>query len=152
MGYTMCHGWNYLLMIIMISSNGNIVRVTGPLCGNSPVTGECASQRPVRRSFDMIFHLRLKSGWVNNWDADDLRRHRARYDATAMICECCSRILPNRRIRRLRLATVMNIRHNQQIATQTWTNYLWLFSDSIFMAQGRLFIWFEGMIYHIQFS
>ena len=27
--------------------------------GNSPVTGECRAQRPVTRSFDIIFDLRL---------------------------------------------------------------------------------------------
>ena len=42
-----------------MSSNGNIFRVTGPLCGKSPVTGEFPSQRPVTRSFDVSFDLRL---------------------------------------------------------------------------------------------
>ena len=37
-------------------------RVTGPLCGNSPVTGEFPSQRPVTRSFDVFFDLRLNEG------------------------------------------------------------------------------------------
>ena len=37
--------------VMMTSSNGNIFRVTGPLCGNSPVTGEFPAQRPVRRGF-----------------------------------------------------------------------------------------------------
>ena len=43
----------------MTSSNGNIFHVTGPLCGNSPVTGEFPSQRPVTRSSDVFFYLRL---------------------------------------------------------------------------------------------
>ena len=30
--------------------------------GNSPVTGEFPTQRPVTRSFDIFFHLRLYSG------------------------------------------------------------------------------------------
>ena len=34
-------------------------RVTGPLCGNSLVTGEFPSKRPVMRSFDVFFDLRL---------------------------------------------------------------------------------------------
>ena len=37
------------------SSNGNIFRVTGLLYGNSLVTGEFPSQRPVTRSFDVFF-------------------------------------------------------------------------------------------------
>ena len=43
----------------MTSSNGNIFRVTGLCAGNSPVTGEFHAQRPVTRSFDIIFDLRL---------------------------------------------------------------------------------------------
>ena len=48
-----------LVWDMMTSSNGNIIRVTGPLCGNSPVTDEFPSQRPVTRSFDVFFDLRL---------------------------------------------------------------------------------------------
>ena len=36
----------------------NIFRVTGLCAGNSPVTGELPSQRPVTRSFDVFFDLR----------------------------------------------------------------------------------------------
>ena len=42
---------------MMTSSNGNIFRVTGPLWGES--TGGFHSQRPVARSFDVFFDLRL---------------------------------------------------------------------------------------------
>ena len=35
------------------------------LCaGNSPVIGEFPSQRPMTRSYDVFFHLRLNDGWV----------------------------------------------------------------------------------------
>ena len=37
----------------------NIFRVTDHLCGNSPVIGEFPAQRPVTRSFDVSFDLRL---------------------------------------------------------------------------------------------
>ena len=40
----------------MTSSNGNIFRVTGHLCGE--FTGEFPTQRPVTRSFDVYFDLR----------------------------------------------------------------------------------------------
>ena len=39
------------------SLNGNIFRVSGPLCGE--FTGEFPSQRPVTRGFDVFFDLRL---------------------------------------------------------------------------------------------
>ena len=55
------------------------------LCGgNSPVTGEFPSQRPVTRSFDVFFDLRLNKGRVNNREPGDLRRHRAHYGVTVM--------------------------------------------------------------------
>ena len=53
--------------------------------GNSPVTGEFPSQRPVTRSFDIFFDLGLNNGWVNNRKAGDLRRHRAQYDVSVTV-------------------------------------------------------------------
>ena len=52
---------------MMTSSNGNIVRVTGPLCG------------PM---FSLI--CAWINDWVNNNEAGDLRRHRTHYDVTVM--------------------------------------------------------------------
>ena len=69
----------------MTSSNGNIFRVTGPLCGEFTGPGEFRAQRPVTRSFDVFFDLRLNNGWVNNGEAGDLRRHRAHYDVIVML-------------------------------------------------------------------
>ena len=43
----------------MTSSNGNIFRVTDPLCGEFTGPGEFPTQRPVTRSFDVFFDLRL---------------------------------------------------------------------------------------------
>ena len=43
---------------MMTSSNGNIFRVTGPLCGEFTGPGEFHAQRPVTRSFDVFFDLR----------------------------------------------------------------------------------------------
>ena len=44
---------------MMTPSNGNIFRVTGPLCGEFTGPGEFPTQRPVTRSFDVFFDLRL---------------------------------------------------------------------------------------------
>ena len=46
------------LHFMMTSSNGNIFRVTGPLCGEFTGPGEFPAQRPVTRSFDIFFDLR----------------------------------------------------------------------------------------------
>ena len=45
-------------LFMMTSSNGNIFRVTGPLCGEFTGPGEFPAQRPVTRSFDVFFDLR----------------------------------------------------------------------------------------------
>ena len=45
-------------VFMMTSSNGNIFRVTGPLCGEFTGPGEFPAQRPVTRSFDVFFDLR----------------------------------------------------------------------------------------------
>ena len=47
--------WSFVVM--MTSSIGNIFLVTGPFC--EKFTGEFPSQRPVTRSFDVFFDLRL---------------------------------------------------------------------------------------------
>ena len=72
----------------MTSSNGNVFRVTGHLCGeftawlaicagNSPGAGEFPAQRPMTRSFDVFCDLRLnkrlsKQSW--GWWFETLSR------------------------------------------------------------------------------
>ena len=60
-------------LIVVTSSNGNIIRVTGHLSGEFTVTGDFPAQRPVTRIFGVFFDLRLNErlskqswGW---WDA-----------------------------------------------------------------------------------
>ena len=52
---------------MMTSSNENIFRVTGLLCGDSPTTGEFRAQRPVTRSYDVFFDLRLNQQLSKQW-------------------------------------------------------------------------------------
>ena len=54
--------WTCFLM--MTSSNGNIFRVTGPLCGEFTGPGEFPTQRPVTWSFDVFFDLPLNK-WLS---------------------------------------------------------------------------------------
>ena len=52
--------WHIQQPIVMMTSwNGNIFRVTGPLCGEFSGPGEFPEQRPVTHSFDVFFDLRL---------------------------------------------------------------------------------------------
>ena len=64
--------WNMLT-----SSNGNIFALLAICAGNSPVIGEFHAQRPVTRSFDAFFDLRLnkqfnKQSW--GWWFESLSR------------------------------------------------------------------------------
>ena len=52
---------------MMTSSNGNIFRVTGPLCGEFTGPGEFPTQRPVTRSFDVFLDLRLNKRLSKQW-------------------------------------------------------------------------------------
>ena len=49
---------SHVLTSMMTSSNGNIFRVTGHLCGEFTGPGDFPAQRPVTRSFDVFFYLR----------------------------------------------------------------------------------------------
>ena len=67
---------------MMTSSNGNIVRITGPLYGEFTSQFHKGQWRET-----LMFSLicACTHGWVNNRDADDLRRHRAHYDVTVLM-------------------------------------------------------------------
>ena len=70
---------------MMTSSNGNIFRVTGHLCGElcgSPVKSPHKGQWRGALMFSLIC-ARI-NGWVDNGDAGDFRRYLAHYDVTVM--------------------------------------------------------------------
>ena len=73
---------------MMTSSNGNIFRVTGPLCG------EFTGHRwiPLTKASDVelwcfLWSVPWINVWVNNCEAGDLRHHPAHYDVTVMSAE-----------------------------------------------------------------
>ena len=72
----------YNIFSMMTSSNGNIFRITGPLWGEFTYPGEFPAQRPVTRSFDVFFDLRLNKrlskqpwGWWFETPSCPLWRH-----------------------------------------------------------------------------
>ena len=80
----MVSSWEHSLWCysMMTSSNGNIFRVTGPLCGEFTGPRWIPSQRPVTRSFDVSFHLCLNKrlskqswGWWFETTSRSLWRH-----------------------------------------------------------------------------
>ena len=70
---------------MMKSSNENIFRVTGHLCGNSPVPGEYPSQASDTELRCFYLTCTWINDWVNNREAGDLRRYRAHHDVIVMI-------------------------------------------------------------------
>ena len=62
---------------MMTSSNGTFSTLLAICAGNSPVIGEFPTQRPVTRSFDVFFDLRLNKRLSKQCD---LRRHHTHYD------------------------------------------------------------------------
>ena len=68
----------------MTSSNGNIFRVTGLLCGELTGPSEFPTQRPVTRNFDVVLICVWINDWVNNREAGELRRYRGHYGVIVM--------------------------------------------------------------------
>ena len=81
---------------MMTSSNENIFRVTGPLCGEFTGPGEFSTQRPVMRSFDVFFDLRLNKrlskqpwGWwfeTPSWSLWRQCNDMPRLDVSTRVC------------------------------------------------------------------
>ena len=59
--------WITSVQVMMTSSNGNFSALLAFCAGNSPVTGEFPTQRPVTRSFDVFFDLRLNKRLSKQW-------------------------------------------------------------------------------------
>ena len=71
-----------MISIMMTSSNENIFRVTGPLCGEFTGHDEFLAQRPLTRSFDVFIDLCLNKqlskqswGWWFETPSRSLRHH-----------------------------------------------------------------------------
>ena len=72
--------------VMMTSSNGNIFRVTGPLCGE--FTGHRWIPRTKASDAELwcfLWSALWINGWVNNRDAGDLRRNRTYYDVIVIL-------------------------------------------------------------------
>ena len=70
---------------MMTSSNGNIFRVTGVLCGEFTGHRWIPLIKASDANFYVFFDLRLKNARVNTRAAGYLRRYRAHYDDIVMI-------------------------------------------------------------------
>ena len=83
----------YALNCMVTSSNGNIFRVTGHLCGEFTVPRWIPTQRPVAQSFDVFFDLHLNKrlskqswGWWLETLSRPLWRHRYGFEKNLPFC------------------------------------------------------------------
>ena len=112
--------WIQFAPNMMTSSNGNIFRVTGPLCGEFTGPGEFPAQRPVTRSFDVFFDLCLNKrlskqpwGWWFETPAWSLWRHRNGKSNYYPSAKCGGRLCqPNRPISQIPQCTRICCRTN----------------------------------------
>ena len=70
---------------MMTSSNGNIFRVTGPLCGKFTGPGEFPHTGQWRGALMFSLICVWINGWVNNREAGDSRRNRGHCDVIVMM-------------------------------------------------------------------
>ena len=75
--------------LMTTSSNGNIFRVTGHLCGEFTGPGDFPHKSQWRRVLMFSLICTRINGWVNNGEAGDLRRNRTHYDVTVMYSPLC---------------------------------------------------------------
>ena len=118
--------------------------------GNSPIPGEFPAQRPVTRSFyhvDVSLICARISGWVNNGEAGDFRRHRAHYDVIVMFDNLPGK--PSIKVHnRVTWGKTPTLRHEAQISITNGWSSLKLLYDQTFM-NFLLCIYFLGKIYDI---
>ena len=81
---TFCHEIIQIIHLMVTSSNGNIFRVTDPSWGE--FTGHRWNPLKGQWRGALMYYLISAwiNGWVNNYEAGDLRRHRAHYDITVV--------------------------------------------------------------------
>ena len=79
----------------MTSSNGSISALFAPCAGNSPFTGEFPSQRPVTRSSDVFFDVRLNKRLskqsIRHWFETPLCSSWRHYNVVSITCSCLPR-------------------------------------------------------------
>ena len=78
------HPFWILVLVMTMSSNGNVFRVTGPLYKKFSGHRWILLTKATDRNFDGSFIYAWTNGWANNWELMFLRCHHAHYDITVM--------------------------------------------------------------------
>ena len=97
-GHMLCPGWrtnswSNVFLLAWVSRNlgtwwrhqmETFSALLAICAGNSLVSGEFPTQRPVTQSFDVVFDLRLNKRLSKHWQGWWYNRHRAHYDVNVM--------------------------------------------------------------------
>ena len=81
---------------MVMASNGNIFRVTSPLCGEFPgPPGNFPHKGQWHGALMFSLICAWTNGLVNNRNVGDLRRHRSHYSATVMWDRSLTKVIPS---------------------------------------------------------
>ena len=134
----------------MTSSNGNIFRVTGPLCGEFTVPLNSPHKGQWRGALMFSLICVWINGWVNNREVGDLRRHRGHYDVNVMwqFFTChkswsvveCGKVWPGMIIRIKVITKTISLNRNYEFMNCLWngSHELTMFAALAFLAHGNL--------------
>ena len=114
-----------VLTTIMTSSNGNIFRVTGPLCGEFTGHRRIPRTKASDAGLWCFFICAWIIDWVNNREAGDLRRHRTHYGVTVMT-KVMTRVLffKKKRVLHYRLHATSSVHKNPKFPRSLLNSYL----------------------------
>ena len=120
---------------MMTSSNGNIFRFTGPLCGE--FTGLRWIPRTKASDAELWCFL-WSAPWINTCEAGDMRCYRAQYDVIVMQCTASSLMWLNHFSTELTCFAI----------TEEVAQHLWCLQGHKFTApiQAELFVFFPFQI------
>ena len=107
------------IYLMMTSSNGNIIRVTGHMCGEFTGESQCR--------WGLIFSLICPwiNDWANNREAGYLRCHNAHYGFTVMLYGCWYRANARNRVscRDIHIYLTGNTDFSTSINDANWFGY-----------------------------
>ena len=155
----MYHHTTTTLDFTMTSSNGNIFRVTGPLCGEFTGHRWINFTKAMTRSFDVLWSAPWING-VNNREASDLRRYRAHCDVIVMfVAHYVSNDLDKLRIHTDANELLLRLTRNSLL--QMYIFYEWnnshlsmsasYFEDDIWNASGWVKTFISSFKFHWNF-
>ena len=147
--------YNHIQCFMMTSSNGNIFRVTGRLCGEFTGHRWIPLTRARKRRRALMFSLICAwvNGCINNREAGDLGRHRAHYDVIAMwMCISSYSLVKLVNVWHTTLASAVRLEQLNTFVTQFMSSVPFFKTPRTDFAYFLLFFPYHIIYPHIQWS